>query len=65
MILFFVRPGHCPRCTRFSTISPELTKSRDHFLCCSIDPLYIEDPFDYENNVGSTCFRIQQIVKVQ
>lgn len=29
----------------------------------SIDPLYIEDPFDYENNVGSTCFRIQQIVK--
>jgi hypothetical protein len=32
---------------------------------CSIDPLYIEDPFDFENNVGSTCFRIQQIVKVQ
>jgi DNA polymerase sigma len=29
----------------------------------SIDPLYIEDPFDFENNVGSTCFRIQQIVK--
>lgn len=34
-----------------------------HFLC-SIDPLYIEDPIDYVNNVGSTCFRIQQIVKV-
>lgn len=31
---------------------------------CSIDPLYIEDPIDYVNNVGSTCFRIQQIVKV-
>jgi DNA polymerase sigma len=35
--------------------------SRDRGL--SIDPLYIEDPFDFENNVGSTCFRIQQIVK--
>ncbi|CAK9873554.1 unnamed protein product [Sphagnum jensenii] len=29
----------------------------------SIDPLYIEDPVDFENNVGSTCFQIQQIVK--
>lgn len=33
-------------------------------MCISIDPLYIEDPLDYVNNVGSTCFRIQQIVKV-
>jgi hypothetical protein len=32
---------------------------------CSIEPFYIEDPFDFENNVGSTCFQIQQIVKVQ
>ncbi|CAK9220579.1 unnamed protein product [Sphagnum troendelagicum] len=29
----------------------------------SIDPLCIEDPVDFENNVGSTCFQIQQIVK--
>ncbi|KAH8967999.1 hypothetical protein BDL97_03G106500 [Sphagnum fallax] len=29
----------------------------------SIDPLYIEDLFDFENNMGSTCFWIQQIVK--
>jgi hypothetical protein len=37
-------------------------------LCCKkgrFDPLYIEDLFDFENNVGSTCFWIQQIVKVQ
>lgn len=48
-------------CTR----TLKVTYSRDCLPCCSIDPLYIEDPFDFENNVGSTCFRIQQIVKVQ
>ncbi|CAM6050151.1 unnamed protein product [Sphagnum compactum] len=32
-------------------------RSLDHPYC------QIEDPFYFENNVGSTCFRIQQIVK--
>lgn len=33
-------------------------------LCCSIDPIHIDDPLFPTNNVGRNCFRIHQCTKV-